>query len=80
VKTTAYFKHMRKRPDRAAIQEEWITHVIEFPQKTEIQSDGRIRKWGWIKEEDKFLRVILLEDEETVHKAFFDRSFKEKLQ
>ena len=54
--------------------------MIEFPQKTEIQSDGRIRKWGWIKEEDKFLRVILLEDEETVHKAFFDRSFKEKLQ
>ena len=25
----------------------------------------------------KFLRVILLEDGETVHNAFFDRSFRE---
>ena len=25
----------------------------------------------------KYLRVVLLEDEETVHNAFFDRGFKE---
>ena len=31
----------------------------------------------FIKEEGKYLRVILLEDEETVHNAFFDRGFKE---
>jgi hypothetical protein len=80
VKTTEYFKYVRIRPDRATIKDEWIRHVIHSPQKTEIQSDGRIRKWGWIKEEDKFLRVILLEDGETVHNAFFDRSFMEKLQ
>ena len=54
--------------------------MIRLPRKTEIQSDGRIRKWDWIKEEAKFLRVILLEDGETVHNAFFDRSFKEKPQ
>ncbi|MCK8603951.1 hypothetical protein [Desulfoferrobacter suflitae] len=47
--------------------------MIQSPRKTEIQSDGRIRKWGWIKEETKFLRVILLEDGETFHNAFFDR-------
>ena len=80
MKKTEYFKHMRRRPDRVTIQDEWIMRVIQFPQKTQIQSDGRIRKWGWIKEEDKFLRVILLEDGETVHNAFFNRSFKEKLQ
>ena len=80
MKTTAYFKYMRKRPDRAPIQKEWIARVIQSPRKTEIQSDGRIRKWGWIKEETKFLRVILLEDGETVHNAFFDRSFREKRQ
>ena len=77
LKTTDYFKYMRKRPDRAIILDEWITRVIQFPEKTEVQSDGRIRKWGWISEETKFLRVILLEDGETVHNAFFDRSFKE---
>jgi len=26
--------------------------------------------------DNRFLRVILLEDEETVHNAFFDRRFK----
>jgi len=30
-----------------------------------------------IKEEEKYLRVILLADGETVHNAFFDRGFKE---
>lgn len=49
---------------------------MENPVHTEVQSDGRIRKWKKIEEEDKFLRVILLEDGETVHNAFFDRSFK----
>jgi hypothetical protein len=69
---------MRKRPDRAIIRDEWITHVIRFPEKTAVQSDGRIRKWAWISEAGKFLRVILLEDGQTVHNAFFDRSFREK--
>ena len=77
MKTTQYFEHMRKRPDRAIIREEWINRVIQFPEKTEIQSDGRIRKWPWVSEEGKYLRVILLEDGVTVHNAFFDRSFKE---
>ncbi|MGO9570176.1 MAG: hypothetical protein ACLP5H_21815 [Desulfomonilaceae bacterium] len=77
MKTTQYFEHMRNRPDRAIIRNEWIIHVMRFPKKTEIQSDGRIRKWAWIPEAAKFLRVILLEDGETVHNAFFDRSFKE---
>jgi uncharacterized membrane protein len=53
---------------------------MQFPEKTEVQSDGRIRRWAWISEENKFLRVILLEDGETVHNAFFDRSFKESRQ
>lgn len=50
---------------------------MRSPFKTETQSDGRIRKWARIPETGKFLRVILLEDGETVHNAFFDRTFKE---
>jgi len=69
---------MRQRPDRVIISEEWIAHTIERPEHTEMQSDGRIRKWAWIPEAEKYLRVILLEDGETVHNAFFDRSYKEK--
>jgi hypothetical protein len=77
VKTTQYFEHVRKRPDRATIRDEWIRHVIDHAEKTEVQSDGRTRKWARIAATGKVLRVILLEDGETVHNAFFDRSFKE---
>jgi hypothetical protein len=67
---------MRQRPDRAKIKMEWIEETIKNPAYTEVQSDGRIRKWQKIKGEGKFLRVILLQDGETIHNAFFDRSFK----
>jgi hypothetical protein len=77
MKYTQYFSFMRQRADRSIIKEEWITGTINNPIKTEIQSDGRIRKWGYIKETEKYLRVILLDDGETVHNAFFDRGFKE---
>lgn len=77
MKTTQYFEHVRNRPDRAIIRDEWIEFVIEHPNKSETQSDGRIRRWARIAAVDKILRVILLADGETVHNAFFDRSFKE---
>jgi len=50
--------------------------VIDEPIREEIQSDGRFRRWAHIDSEGKYLRVILLEDGETVHNAFFDRGFK----
>jgi hypothetical protein len=76
VKYTQYFLYTRQRPDRAEIKEEWIKFVIENPIKTEVQVDGRIKKWAKIEEKNKFLRVILLADKETVHNAFFDRNFQ----
>ena len=78
MKTTQYFDYVRKRPDRAQIKDDWIQFVIDHPVRTETQSDGRIRKWAKISEVDKYLRVILLEDGETIHNAFFDRSYKEE--
>jgi len=78
MKVTEYFKYIRKRPDRSIIKDEWIEKVIKYPLKEEIQSDGRIRRWAKIEEMDgRALRVILLNDGETVHNTFFDRSFKE---
>ena len=60
------------------IKDEWIEQVIHNPLRAEVQSDGRIRKWARIAAMgNRALRVILLEDGETVHNAFFDRSFKE---
>ena len=78
MKSTEYFKYTRKRKDRSPIKDEWIKFVMENPLRTEIQTDGRIKKWAKIKDVDRYLRVILLEDGETVHNAFFDRSFREE--
>ncbi|MCK4341448.1 MAG: hypothetical protein KAY37_06985 [Phycisphaerae bacterium] len=76
MKFTKYFEEMRRRPDRAMIRMEWIQQVIENPEKEAIQQDGRIRRWAPIEEmEGRHLRVVLLPDGETVHNAFFDRSF-----
>ncbi|HRR72588.1 MAG TPA: hypothetical protein P5124_09970 [Syntrophorhabdaceae bacterium] len=76
MKFTQYFLYMRQRPDRVKIKMEWIKEAIKNPDYAEVQSDGRIRKWKKIREEGKFLRIIMLPDGETVHNAFFDRSFK----
>jgi hypothetical protein len=78
MKTTQYFDFTKERPDRSQIKEEWIKSVIENPEKIEVQADGRIRRWAKIPETGKYLRVILLKDGETVHNAFFDRSYKEE--
>ncbi|OFW16914.1 MAG: hypothetical protein A3H27_07970 [Acidobacteria bacterium RIFCSPLOWO2_02_FULL_59_13] len=74
---TQYFHAMRRRPDRAMIRLDWIQRVVEHPVKEIIQQDGRIRRWAPIQEMGgRHLRVILLPDGETVHNAFFDRSFE----
>lgn len=58
------------------IRLEWIEYAIQHPVREMIQADGRIRRWASIPEMDgRYLRVVLLADGETVHNAFFDRSF-----
>ena len=77
MKTTRYFDSIRIRPDRAIIQEAWIERVMQTPEHSKTQKDGRIRLWAKIPEmNNRYLRVLLLEDGETVHNAFFDRSFR----
>ena len=76
MKFTNYFLHTRQRPDRINIKMEWIEQVYKLPEHEQTQTDGRLRKWGYIKEVDKYLRIVILEDGETIHNAFFDRDFK----
>ncbi|GEM_PF-2868821 len=47
------------------MRDEGIAHVTGHSEKTEIQPDGRIRKWAWIPEARMFLQVILIEDFEA---------------
>lgn len=78
MKATQYFLYTRGRSDRAIIEDEWIVRAIQHPLREERQADGRIRRWARIPEvANRALPVIVLEDGETVHNAFFDRDFKE---
>lgn len=77
VKQTKYFQSVRGRPDRLVIADAWLEKAVAYPIRQEVQADGRIRRWIQVPEmENRFLRVILLEDGETVHNAFFDRNFQ----
>lgn len=77
VKTTRYFALMRSRSDRAWIDVGWIERVVQHPAVERVQADGRIRRWAPIQEAgNRVPRVVLLEDGETVHNAFFDRTFR----
>lgn len=78
MKTTRYFDHSRRRLDRREIRDEWILSAIRDPMEEALQADGRIRKWVWVGEKKAFLPVVLLEDGETVHNAFFDRGYPRK--
>ena len=76
MKCTQYFVAMRARPDRRDILDTWIQRAVTAPVREVIQADGRIRRWALIPErEERYLRVVLLADGETVHNAFFDRGF-----
>ncbi|MAS09063.1 hypothetical protein [Salinisphaera sp.] len=77
MKVTKYFEATRSRPDRARIRDKWIERVVESPEREVVQQDGRIRRWAPVPEaNNRYLRVILLPDRETVHNAFFDRRYK----
>jgi len=58
---------------------EWIEYVIKNPIKEERQSDGRIRRWAKIANADnKYLRVVLLEDGEQYIMPFLIARLKRR--
>lgn len=80
MKTTRYFEDqvLRKRP---YIDRGWCISVLANPLRRLQQDDGRFRFWGMVQRPGeatrRALRVVTLEDGETIHNAFFDRDFKE---
>jgi hypothetical protein len=82
VKTTRYFieQVLRKRP---YLSYEMCEAVLAAPLSREDQQDGRIRFWGEVllphEEAQRILRVVTLEDAETVHNAFLDRGYRKEL-
>ena len=74
MKTTPYFEErvLRKRP---YLVREWCIRAIENPVSREVQPNGRVRYWTLIDEIGKHIRVVTLEDGETIHNALPDRRF-----
>jgi len=78
MRATRYFLEqvLRKRP---YIQAEWCEAVVRAPIHRATQPDGRIRFWGPVIDprdgKTRYLRVVTLDDAETIHNAFFDRDF-----
>ena len=74
---TNYFetKVLAKRP---YLSKQMCVRVIRNPIRKEVQDDGeRVRFWGEVDELDgRYLRVVTLADEKTIHNAFPDRRFK----
>ena len=76
MKTNRYFEEQVLRK-RTYLRREWCESALMKPCKIEIQPDGRYRYWIYIEEIGKYLRVVTLEDGETILNAFPDRNFKE---
>ena len=75
-KYTDYFENevLRKR---AYLKKKWCKEVIRNPVKVEKQEKNRYRFWAKVEElGGRYLRVVTLEDKETIHNAFPDRGFK----
>ncbi|MGL5878145.1 MAG: hypothetical protein ACRC2V_10250 [Xenococcaceae cyanobacterium] len=82
MKITKYFEQnvLQKRPEIRENWQRWCQQVIANPLKREVQPDGRIRFWGQPSGVKNILRVVTLEDGETIHNAFFDRDFLKQQQ
>lgn len=73
---TKYFENkvLVKRP---YLTKAMCIRVVEAPIRKEVQADGeRVRFWAPVPElGGRFLRVVTLADERTIHNAFPDRRF-----
>ena len=80
MRTTRYFDEqvLRKRP---YLPTEQFAKIQAAPLRRAAQADGRIRFWGWATDprdgRQRMLRIVTLADGETIHNAFFDRSYRE---
>jgi hypothetical protein len=73
---TRYFAEIVvAKPDRDMTPTE-ITATLATPARREVQPDGRIRHWRLFPARGRWLRVVTLADDETVHNAFWDRGFR----
>jgi hypothetical protein len=77
-KTTVYFRERVLR-DRPYLTLDVCRAVLANPVRREVEANGRIRHWAIVQVPGlgrRALRVVTLEDGETIHNAFPDRRFR----
>ncbi len=75
----SYFRDV-VRHKHPGLEEAWILLVLAQPLEARRQPDGRHALWGMVPEvENRTLRVMTLEDRETVPNAFFERGLLRSL-
>lgn len=89
VKTTAYFEGT-VLIERPYLRREWCERVRVDAEERNTQPDGRIQHWGRVpemaealaersgkspEESTDYLRVVTLDDGETIHNAMPDRNY-----
>jgi len=75
---TRYFAlTVMAKADRKWIDPIEIVRALVQPIKKERQGDGRVRYWAYIPRLKTYIRVVTLEDGETVHNVFKDNDFTE---
>ena len=74
---TRYFE-TKVLAKRTYLTKEMCIRIVQHAEKKEVQADGeRVRFWGRVEElGGRYLRVVTLSDETTIHNAFPDRGCK----
>ena len=77
MKTTYYFRRkVRRRHKEIKRHYDQIEQALTHPLRVEPDKKGRTKRWIYLEDVDKYLRVIVQPDGETVHNAFYDKDFK----
>ena len=72
MKPTEHFRDKQRR-ERPEVLDEYCDRVIQAPAHREVEPrTGRISLWGYIEELRHYLKVVLLEDGESVLTAYID--------
>ena len=71
-----YFDRSRTR--HPLVTRDVAERIANSPEHEVVQDDGRIRRWGYSEALEKYVRVILLPDGETILNAFPDRDYERR--
>ena len=72
MKATGYYRNIveKKRP---YLRDEYCERVMDKPERALADPiPGRTRLWSYVPELQRYLRVVVEADGETVHNAFID--------